>query len=112
MLQQNTINKFSWRATAALLVKARYLSTFICFLPRYLYVGAMPLPVSGNGVMPIFYFLMAKHEEPTFKQCLTKFYEDVKKLRDQTPEYKNKNLAPYQIITDMSLVIFRPCIGR
>ena len=85
---------------------------FFLSSPSYLYVGAMPLPVSGNGVMPIFYFLMAKHEEPTFKQCLTKFFEDVKKLRDQTPEYTNMNLAPYQIITDMSLVIFRPCIGK
>ena len=56
--------------------------------------------------------IRAKHEEPTFKQCLTKFFEDVKKLRDQTPEYTNMNLAPYQIITDMSLVIFRPCIGK
>ena len=78
---------------------------------RYLYTGVMPLPVE-EGVMPIFYFLNAKHDERSFKNCLSQFYEDVKMLRDQTPAYHSFKVAPYQCITDMSLVIFRPCLGK
>ena len=72
----------------------------------------MPLPEKGNGVFPIFYFLMAKHDQVPFRMCLYKFYNDAKKLRDETPAYRTKSIVPYEVLTDMSLVIFRPCMGR
>ena len=75
-------------------------------------MGAMPIQKAGEGIMPIFFFINAKHEEPTFRQCLSKFFGDVRKIRDQTPSYHKKKVEPYQVITDMSLVLFRPCIGK
>ena len=78
----------------------------------YLYTGVMPLPRKGTGVIPIFYFILASHDEKSFELCLHKFYNDARKIRDQTPGYKNQRISPYQCITDMSLVIFRPCLGK
>ena len=71
----------------------------------------MPLSVIGEGVIPIFYFLLEKHDKKSFKDCLSKFFEDVRYLRDHTATHHKKKVAPYQVITDMSLVIFQPCIG-
>ena len=70
------------------------------------------MPLVGHGMMPVFYFLMATHDEPAFRICLNKFIYDAKKLRDQTPAYHRKSFIPRQCICDMSLVIFRPCLGR
>ena len=72
----------------------------------------MPLPRKGTGVIPIFYFILASHDEKSFELCLHQFYNDAKKIRDQTPCYQNQTVSPYQCITDMSLVIFRPCLGK
>ena len=80
------------------------------FFSRYLYTGVMPLPRKGTGVIPIFYFILASHDEKSFELCLHKFYNDARKIRDQTPGYKHQRVSPYQCITDMSLVIFRPCL--
>ena len=71
----------------------------------------MPASKFGEGVIPIFYFLLEKHDKKSFKDCLSKFFEDVRYLRDHTPSQHKKKAAPHQIITDMSLVIFQPCIG-
>lgn len=72
----------------------------------------MPLPQKGKGVIPIFYFVLATHDETAFTTCLNMFYADARKLRDQTPGYNHRRISPYQCITDMSLVIFRSCLGK
>ena len=65
----------------------------------------------GSGCIPIFYFLNASHDEKSFYMCLQWFFKDAVALQ-RTPEYKLRNPSPYQCITDMSLVIFRPCLRK
>ena len=79
---------------------------------RYLYSAVMPSPNLSGGVMPIFYFLNGTHTESAFQVSLNKFYQDVKKLQLSEPTYKNCEIQPKQCITDMSLVIFRPALGK
>ena len=78
---------------------------------RYLYTGVMPMPANKPGVFPIFYFLMASHDEISFKTCLFKFFEDAKELQKKDV-YRLFSPVPYMCVTDMSLVIFRPCLGN
>ena len=79
---------------------------------RYLYSGLMPSPSLKGGMIPVFYFLIASHSENAFRHCLNKFYHDVKKVRSALPRYQNCRVEPHQVITDMSLVIFRPALGN
>ena len=79
---------------------------------RYLYTGLMPSPKLDGGMVPIFYFLNASHTENAFRECLHKFYYDVKRVKMSMPRYEHCSLAPKQCITDMSLVIFRPALGK
>ena len=62
--------------------------------------------------MPIFYFISPKHDKGPFTIFMNKFLEDVRSVRDHTKGYRLKSEYPYQCITDMSLVIFRPCLGK
>ena len=84
----------------------------ISSLNRYLYTGLMPSPKLDGGMVPIFYFLNASHTENAFRECLHKFYYDVKRVKMSMPRYEHCSLAPKQCITDMSLVIFRPALGK
>ena len=85
---------------------------------RYLYTGMMPSPLATStskdtgGMIPVFYFLNATHTESAFNLCFQKFYNDVKKVQSSIPLYKNCYTVPRQFISDMSLVIFRPCCGK
>ena len=72
----------------------------------------MPSPNLDGGVMPIFYFLNATHTEAAFQICLNKFFQDVKQRMSSSPTYRNCRVHPKQCITDMSLVIFRPALGK
>ena len=85
---------------------------FVWFSSRFLYTGLIPSPIMNGGMMTIFYFLNATHTESAFRISLQKFFNDVKKVQTSTPLYKNCLTKPAQVITDMSLVIFRPCLGN
>ena len=92
--------------------KLQYFIFLTSFFYRYLYTGLMPSPKLDGGMVPIFYFLNASHTENAFRECLHKFYYDVKRVKTSMPRYEHCSLAPKQCITDMSLVIFRPALGQ
>ena len=72
----------------------------------------MPSPKLKGQPMPVFYFLTGTHREDSFRLCMQKFTNDCHRLKSSTEVYKKCSVSPYQIITDMSLTIFRPCLGN
>ena len=72
----------------------------------------MPNPDLKGTMVPIFYFLNGTHTEDAFKKCIGAFIDDATLLKKSVTALSNCVISPYQVITDMSLVIFKPCLRK
>jgi hypothetical protein len=79
---------------------------------RYLYSGMIPSPSHDGTMLSIFSFLCASHTETDFKTCLQFFFNKVMDFQKQHGLYRKFKSTPFQVITDMSLVVFRGSLGK
>jgi hypothetical protein len=72
----------------------------------------MPNPDLKGTMVPIFYFLNGTHTEDAFKKCIGAFIDEAALVKKSVPALTKFVTSPYQVITDMSLVIFKPSLRK